>query len=101
MSPTFKNALLLIFAIVPGISIAVIAGYYALIDWAALKTAYRTFEHAAAIHAPLPDLIAAESFQNIHRINLFADGVWTLLGLILFTLGITGWRGKQKSVPQT
>lgn len=32
----------------------------------------------------------AEARQNIHRINLFADVVWALLGLILSALGTIG-----------
>jgi len=92
-----KNVLLTLVAIIPGIAISTIAGYYALVDWAALKVAYSTFERAAQRHADIKDLIAADSYQNIHRINLFADGVWALLGLILVTLGIIGWTGKQNA----
>lgn len=95
-----KNALLLVTAILPGCGIAAVAGYYALVDWNALQSAYGAFEHAAANHAEIRDLIVAEARQNIHRVNLFADGVWTLLGLILLTLGVIGWSSPNSAEAQ-
>jgi hypothetical protein len=38
----------------------------------------------------MPTLFVAEAQQNIHRINLFADVVWALLGAIVGAIGIHG-----------
>ncbi|HVF84450.1 MAG TPA: hypothetical protein VM821_00600 [Abditibacteriaceae bacterium] len=35
-------------------------------------------------------LFVAEANQNIHRVNLFADVVWALLGAILAAIGLHG-----------
>ena len=35
-------------------------------------------------------LFVAEARQNIHRINVFADVVWALLGAIVAAIGIHG-----------
>ena len=65
-------------------------GYYALIDWAALQQAYSQFSNLVQQSSDLTPLFAAEAQQNIHRINLFADGVWTLLSAILAAIGLHG-----------
>ena len=53
------------------------------LDWPALQKADAAFLKAAAQNARFETLFALEARQNIHRINLFADGVWCLLGAIL------------------
>ncbi|MBP0018764.1 MAG: hypothetical protein J7647_14610 [Cyanobacteria bacterium SBLK] len=65
-------------------------GYYALIDWNALQLAYLNFDDVAQKSPDLTALFAAEARQNIHRINLFADGVWTLQSAILAAIGVHG-----------
>jgi hypothetical protein len=69
---------------------AVAFGWYALKDWAALQTAERQFETLAGRSADLSALFVAEAKQNIHRINLFAQGVWTLLSAIVAAIGVHG-----------
>lgn len=59
-------------------------------DWAALQNAYADFAHVAATSSDMSLLFVAEAKQNIHRINLFADGVWALLGAIVAAIGIHG-----------
>lgn len=68
----------------------IVFGYYALIDWDALQKAYTKFVDVAQGQPELSTLFAAEAQQNIHRINLFADGVWTLQSAILSAIGIHG-----------
>ena len=62
--------------------------YFALLDWAALQKAYTNFERLAGTSAGMNALFVAEAKQNIHRINLFADVVWALLGAIVAAIGI-------------
>jgi hypothetical protein len=80
--------LLLIFAL--GTAGVCIFGYYALIDWDALQLAYLNFSNLAGSSPDLTALFAAEAQQNIHRINLFADGVWVLQSAILGAIGLHG-----------
>jgi hypothetical protein len=63
---------------------------YALRDWAQLQAAYREYHTLAGTNADMRALFIAYSAQNIHRINLFADGVWALLGAILAGIGLHG-----------
>ena len=70
--------------------VVIIGGYYALLDWVALQRAYAQFESVARSSPDMSTLFIAEAKQNIHRVNLFADGVWTLLGAILAGIGIHG-----------
>ncbi|MFE4108713.1 hypothetical protein, partial [Almyronema epifaneia] len=68
----------------------VVFGYYSLIDWAALQIAYAKFSEVAKTSPDLATLFAAESQQNIHRVNLFAEGVWTLQSAIFAAIGLHG-----------
>jgi hypothetical protein len=76
--------------VLTGLAGAAIFGYFALKDWALLKVAYREFDTVALNSADMPSLFITEARQNIHRINLFADGVWTLLSAILAAIGLHG-----------
>ncbi|MGF1498428.1 MAG: hypothetical protein ACFB8W_16630 [Elainellaceae cyanobacterium] len=67
-----------------------IFGYYALVDWDALEKAYGNFSVLAQGASALPTLLAAEAQQNIHRINLFAEGVWVLQSATLAAIGLHG-----------
>jgi type IV secretory pathway ATPase VirB11/archaellum biosynthesis ATPase len=83
------ESLLLVLSLL-GLLGVVVFGYYAWVDWEALRVAYVRFERVAQVHSDLPTLFVAEAHQNIHRINLFADGVWTLLSAILAAIGMHG-----------
>ncbi len=78
----------ILLAIIPGAAGVCIFGYYALVDWDALQKAYRAFSEVVTSSSDLTTLFAAEAQQNIHRINLFAEGVWTLLSAILASIGL-------------
>ena len=64
--------------------------YYALIDWNALQQTYVNFSNIAQNSPNVTTLLAAEAQQNIHRINLFAEGVWTLQSAIFTAIGLHG-----------
>lgn len=52
-----------------------------------LRRNFATFEKAAS-GRDLQAVLVAEARQNIHRINVFADGSWALLCLLLLGMGI-------------
>jgi hypothetical protein len=81
---------LLLLTILLGVAGVIIFGYFALIDWKFLQEAYNYFAKVIQAKSSLEVLFVAEAQQNIHRINLFADGVWTLLSAILAAIGLHG-----------
>ncbi len=85
-----RHIILPLFTIVPGVAGLLIFGYFAWIDWDALQLAYQYFLEVAQSSPSLEKLFAAEAAQNIHRINLFAEGVWALLSAILASIGLHG-----------
>jgi hypothetical protein len=87
---SMRYLLLVIFTILPGILGILIFGYHALADWHDLQQAYVSFAKAVQSKSSLETLFITEAMQNIQRINLFADGVWTLLSLIISSIGIHG-----------
>lgn len=85
-----RTVLLLLFTTLPGIVGVLIFGFYALQDWNQLQQDYQHFG-AVIEQSPLMEaLFIAEAQQNIHRINLMADGIWTLLIWILAAIGLHG-----------
>jgi preprotein translocase subunit SecG len=85
-----SRTVLWLVVILPGLAGIVVFGIFALIDWAALQAAYAHFERVASGHPAVAPLLAAEAKQDIHRLNLFAEGVWTLLSAIYMAVGIHG-----------
>jgi hypothetical protein len=85
-----RHQLLLVLVVLPGVAGFIGFGYYALIDWGSLQKAYGYFNTMAQNKATLEILFVAEAQQNIHRINLFADGVWTLLSGVIAAIGLHG-----------
>jgi hypothetical protein len=85
-----RQVALLVLVVLPGIAVVVICVYYALQDWAVLKASYTQYEKLVLAGADLRALFVAEARQNVFRINLFAEGVWALLGAILAAIGIHG-----------
>ena len=80
----------LIFIVVLGIAGVAIFVYYLLIDWAELDEAFANFSTIAQDSPELATLFAAEAYQNNHRINVFAEGVWALQSAILAAIGLHG-----------
>ncbi len=74
----------------PGLTGVALFGYHSLFDWAGLKTAYAHYREVVAATPEQQELFVAEADQNIQRINLFADGTWTLLSGIIAAIGIHG-----------
>lgn len=85
-----RSTLLLLFTIIPGVVGMAIFGFFALVDWDALQRTYNLFSDRLQASASLEVLFTANAQQNIHRINLFAEGVWFLLSAILAAIGLHG-----------
>lgn len=83
--------ILLLLTVVPGVAGVIIFGYSALQDWDQLQIDYQHYQQTFRTSVDLAVLLKAESAQNIHRVNLFADGVWVLLSAILGAIGLHGW----------
>ena len=77
-------------AIMPGVSTVSACGYFILLDWASLRHWYAHWESLTRSSADVRALAIAEAHQNVFRINVFAEGVWLLLGAILCILGLIG-----------
>jgi len=73
-----------------GLVAVLVSGYYLRLDWAALRAADARFEQLARQNAALNALFIAQTRENIHRINCFAEGVGALLGGILAAIGLHG-----------
>lgn len=65
-------------------------GWFALVDNTALNQADAEFLRLIDAGSDLPTLFVAESRQRIHRINLFAEGVWTLQCAVFAAIGLHG-----------
>lgn len=85
-----RREMLLLSVVLSGVVGVVVFGYAALLDWAALRQAYTHFDEVARSSPDTTTLLIAEARQNMHRLNLFAEGVWTLLSAILASIGIHG-----------
>lgn len=82
--------LLLLLVVLPGLVGMIVFGGYAWQDWLALQKAYAEFEQAVRETGDLSSLFVAEAKQNMHRINLFAEGVWALLCGVIVAIGLHG-----------
>lgn len=85
-----RQRILFLVLVVPGGFCFAFCMYYALQDYAALLKTYAAFARAAGYSTDMSVLFVAEARQNIHRINVFADVVWALLGAIVAAIGIHG-----------
>lgn len=85
-----RRALLTFLLVVPGLVITAICCYYALQDYGQLVAAYRNFNTQASTSNNLRVIFTSYAIQDIHRMNVFADAVWALLGAILAGLGLHG-----------
>ena len=65
-------------------------GYGSWLDWGLLRQDYVYYRAVSAGSASFQKVFVAESAQNIHRINLFADGTWFLLAGVIFAIGLHG-----------
>ncbi len=90
--PRFSSGriILLVLVVIPGLTGVFVFGYFALQDWDQLQRDYGYFSALVEQPASLEALFVAEAQQNVQRINLMADGIWTLLSAILAAIGLHG-----------
>lgn len=81
---------LVVLLMLPGLLVAAVGGYYALVDWHQLQEAYGHYRAVVASEAGLRAVFVANAAQETHRVNLFADVVWALQGALLFGVGLVG-----------
>lgn len=98
---THKTVLVLLL-VLPGVVTMVFSGYFALLDWAQLQTDYENFRSVSASGADLREVFVAWAAQDLHRVNLAADGTWFLLGSLLMGLGVHGlYQASHHVVPKS
>jgi len=85
-----RNTWLMLLLVVPGVIGLLVFGAFSIVDYIALQSVYAAFAHVAQNPPSTSALLAAEAAQNIHRINVFAEGVWALLSAIYAAIGIHG-----------
>lgn len=86
-----RQVILLVFVVLPGFGASAVSAYYLLPEWAALDASYKNFRQV--IESPsssMNNVLAAQTAQEIHRINCFAEGVGILLGGVILSIGIHG-----------
>lgn len=85
-----KNFVFFTFLIVPGLTGALLSGYWGYADFIRLTQAERNFNQLVARQASQKELFVAAHRENIHRLNVAAEGVWIGLGLITVGVGAIG-----------
>jgi hypothetical protein len=85
-----KNFIFFTLLIVPGFTGVLLSGYWGYADFVKLTEAERNFQQLVVKKADQKELFIAAHRENIHRLNVAAEGVWIGLGLITAGVGIIG-----------
>lgn len=85
-----RRTVLWLVLILPGVVGVLVFGTFAVQDYALLKVAQQHFVQAGQSATSALAVSLAYYGQEIHRINLFADGTWVLLSAIYAGLGVLG-----------
>jgi hypothetical protein len=85
-----RQWVLIICVLLPGTVITGVSAHYLFNDWSALAGAFTRFETAVGRHDSFNAISIANAYQEMYRINCFADGVGALGGLIIFSIGMVG-----------
>jgi hypothetical protein len=85
-----KNLLLFTLLIIPGFTGALLSGYWGYADFVRLTETERNFQQLVVSKANQRELFIAAHRENVHRLNVAAEGVWIGLGLIAVGVGIIG-----------
>ncbi|QIR40786.1 hypothetical protein HCG51_31580 [Tolypothrix sp. PCC 7910] len=101
-----RKAILLITLVIPGLAVVGISLYWFILDYDALGKAENNIERLAKSDKVSDRQLDYAYHRTLaHRINVFADGTWGLLGGVITGLGIHGLatlpeqnKSKEKSV---
>jgi hypothetical protein len=85
-----KNLVFFTLLIIPGLTGTLLSGYWGYADFIRLTEAERNFQQLVVNKANQRELFIAAHRENIHRLNVAAEGVWIGLGLITTGVGIIG-----------
>ena len=85
-----KNLVFLTLLIIPGFTGVLLSGYWGYADFVRLTETERNFQKLVINKANQRELFIAAHRENVHRLNVAAEGVWMGLGLIAVGVGIIG-----------
>lgn len=86
-----RQAILLVFVVLPGFGAATVSTYYLFPEWIALENSHQNFQKVAqSSTSDQRDILIAQAAENRHRINCLAEGVGVLLGGVITAIGIHG-----------
>ena len=85
-----KNLVFLTLLVIPGLTGVLLSGYWGYVDFMKLTQTERNFQQLVISKANQRELFIAAHRENIHRLNVAAEGVWLGLGLITVGVGMIG-----------
>jgi hypothetical protein len=85
-----KNLVFFTLIVIPGFTGVLLSGYWGYADFIKLTEAEHNFQQLVVKKADQRELFIAAHRENIHRLNVAAEGVWIGLGLIAAGVGIVG-----------
>jgi hypothetical protein len=87
-----KRAILLITLVIPGLSVVLISLYFFILDFSALTKAENYLEESVKEGRVVDEKSLEFAYHRAlaHRINVFADANWGLLGGVITAIGIHG-----------
>jgi hypothetical protein len=87
-----KNFVFFTLFVIPGFTGVILSGYWGYADFVKLTAAETNFQQLVIAKANQRELFIAAHRENIHRLNVAAEGAWIGLGLITAGVGIIGMR---------
>jgi hypothetical protein len=85
-----KNFVFFTLLVIPGFTGVILSSYWGYADFIKLTEAEHNFQQLVTQKANHRELFIAAHRENIHRLNVAAEGVWIGLGLITAGVGIIG-----------
>ncbi len=85
-----KNLVFFTLLIVPGLTGVLLSGYWGYADFVRLTETERNFQQLVVTKANQRELFIAAHRENVHRLNVAAEGVWIGLGLLVVGVGMLG-----------